>query len=475
MLNYYNAHSIHIYGWVFTFEDRESVFDKNTEWINNSGWKLRINDFRNDIDFFGRQQYFSMDMNQVFKTRSMGICKVYDYPLNSQDNNIYKIILPEKKVYELSVDSIELHLYSYGVGILFFRCLNGNADYSIEDIKKINDYGRRTAIPFIPTNKKIPYVGGDRKKGYILCAEQLIFYVNNKKTEYSFRKCIVQGRGIENRADFPYKLLRGESECNFHQKDKKNNKEKISPVSDDRMQLISLVRNSGLSELIKFNTLDDKELHAIIYVDSSDSTCQDDEMCLELLKRAVYPRWRKTGTIHAVTDYSMFCLTAGVEETDINASVIKPFVTQFPYMLSVVLAQRVVMDILSKKAGEIADNMNNKFANKPHFRIKSDLQKQINLLQCSYVRFCNQIMISEITPQQQGQEIYQLLQKHHRIEEKNTLLQSQLQELYNLFTSSKGFVHSLWANRLAVIAIILAIPAVLQLIVQLFIWIKNCL
>lgn len=449
MLNYYNANSIHIYGWVFTYEDRKALFDQNLEWKNNSGWKLRQNDITKDIDFFGRHQYFSMDMNQIFENESMGICKIYDYPLNSQDNNVYQIFLPENKVYELTIDSIELHLYSYGVGILFLRCLNMNSEYKLEDIKIINDYGRRTAIPFVPADANNPDVLGDRKEGFIICAEKLILRVNNKSMVTNFRESIVQNKAIEKRAEFPFELLKGESDFDFQ--------DNIFTVSDDRMQLISLIRNSRLSELIKTNILDDEELHAIVYVDPSDSTCQDDEMCAELLKRAVYPRWRKYGTIHAVTDFSMFCLTTGIEKTYINASVIKPVVTQFPYLLSVVLAQRVAMDILSKKAGEIADKINKKFAKNSFFKVKFAIPREINLLQCSYVRFCNQIMISEITPQEQGQEIYQLLQKNHRIEEKNTLLQSQLQELYNLITSTRDTVYALWANILAVVLAVLSI------------------
>ena len=71
--------------------------------------------------------------------------------------------LEYKKTYNLTIDAIELHVYKYGMGILFLRTLNMDKDTTLADIKRINDKGRSISLPFLPDD-------GD---GYILCAESL--------------------------------------------------------------------------------------------------------------------------------------------------------------------------------------------------------------------------------------------------------------------------------------------------------------
>ena len=65
-------------------------------------------------------------------------------------------------LYLLPIQSVELHVYRHGVGILFIQMSNN--DYpSLQDIKKINDYGRRISMPFIP----------DTLEKDMLCADEI--------------------------------------------------------------------------------------------------------------------------------------------------------------------------------------------------------------------------------------------------------------------------------------------------------------
>ena len=158
----FSAKSLHIFGWAF------QVSKKNTSWekcnagfkksLENSGWipkNFRVVDEHGEInrDAFMLKQYLSEEAERIFfePKAENAICKIYEYPM--KDDSFYYHIQKGKAVYELPIEAIELHVYNCGVGILFFKVLN--CDYcDLADIKRINDYGRRINVAYIPKTEK---------------------------------------------------------------------------------------------------------------------------------------------------------------------------------------------------------------------------------------------------------------------------------------------------------------------------------
>ncbi len=141
----------------------------------------------------------------------------------------------------------------------------------------------------------------------------------------------------------------------------------------------------------------------------------------ELLKRSVYDRWIDWGTIHGVTHHSLICLTSAYE--GIINSVINPFLTQYVQIAVLTVVQRAVILLLSDEAAEVA----NGFAGEDV--ITQEEIKSIERLQARYVTAQNQLLLSEVTAQEQGVEIYEMLQEQLYIKKNMDDLHSEIGNL----------------------------------------------
>lgn len=433
------AKSIHTFACPFQFK---AEFAKQLlEKLQQKGWCQKNLDFmvkkqasQDAIDCFMRCQYFSQSARDIFINQEMNICHVYEYPFDARKQYQYYVKKEEKEFY-LPIDEIELHIYSHGVGILFIRALNGN--YNVSDIKKINDYGRRTCIPYLAD-----------KDSFLLCADELgIIIDKNIHNTVKFRKMIDQYlegtlseyQQLTRQAQFLYDLLN----CNLEHN--QINDIEVNLLSDDRMFVCTIIRDTQLSKAIENKEYDEKELYPILFMDAKGATCQDKNMREQLYADAVYPRWLDWGTIYNATSYSLCCITTEYE--GINASVIRPFIIEYSYFVSLVLAQRIGIMAFADRAANIVAKIGEGRLKKKHYDEIIDLQKQ-------YIKFKNQILIMEVSTQEQGIEIYHLLQNQMLIKEEQEILNDQLQGLYEISNISMGNRFTRYGLVLAAIAIL---------------------
>lgn len=449
MSRYWKARSIHIFAWPFWFNEKTDF----SKLVEKKGWKRKNLDCRrveNDKeyfkDIFQTRQYLSESAKNIFLDEKNKVCTVLEYPFEEVENYKYCIELPEGKKYELDIESIELHIYSYGVGIMFFRTLNMEKTSTVEDIKRINDFGRRIALPFIP----------DEKDGTILCAESIGIVADHVRCITSFRERIesfydegvcINSEELLKTADF----LECTLNCNLDQSGQ--NDIDVKPTTDDRMFLYAMIRDNDLSEEITKKELSEEKLYSIIFVDSNDATCQSEDMRKELMKKACYTRWEDYGTLYAVTNYSFICITT--KDSGVDSAVVKPFYVEYPYVMSLVLAQKTTIMQFSVMVEVLAEEMRKK---KCGLIGKKKANKLIDI-QEKYISYKNRMMILEISCQEQGIELYRLMQKQLQIETEKNILDEQLQGLYDVVNINNETRANRYAFILSIIAIVISVIA----------------
>lgn len=437
----YKAKSIHIFAWPFYLDiDKENDF-KLSDIVDNlteeHNWKKAENDLNNADDYM-LKQYMSNSAREIFTPKQKSrpskekelICvrlkkkniDAYDYTIIKEQYNLHV---------DLKITGIELHLYRYGFGILFIRVVNPESD--LAKIQLINDFGRRIELPLYVSNHE----------DFSLCADE----IGIKEVDSTLR--------LENGKIAPFlkKLI-------VH--DPKAFPWEITGTADDRMFLMCLVRNDELSNQLhklyddsSANSKDksdlEKQIYSIIFADTEDPTCQNQKMRRQLLENAIDPRWTDYGTLHAATNTTLFCITGEDNElkNNLNDKVVKPFIVEYMYLLSLVIAQRLGIGLYSIKAGEKVIGADEKGL------MKTKQTKQLVNLQEQYVAFENQMMILKFTTQDQGIELYDILQKQLQVKDEQSLLDDQLESLYEITNVSSDKELQLLAAILAALAIVI--------------------
>lgn len=475
------AKSIHIFAFPFFLNDKKSEKTFKNEIIKagweeiNPDWRKCVNNKELLMEYYMLEQYLSNSAENIYMNEQTKACRIYKNPLFSTDEFKY-VIKKDDKCYELDVHAIELHVYDYGVGILFFKLLNMDESLSVNDIKKINDYGRRISMPFLPAGKN----------GFTLCADSLGIKSNrcslvtnyrensNLLYEKESQKCTKSNKEIINELLHPAKFIENVLNGNFY--DNKSNtinivtatdilKKDTIPVmtmTDDRMFVMTLIRDEELSLKLSKQDTRGKEkfkdkLYSVIFIDNDDATCQNEVMRNELLDKAVYARWENWGTLFAATGYSFVCITTN--NAGVNSSVVRPFYLEYIYFVSLVLAQRLSIIKFSFDTEILAKKMifNRGF----HRLIPKSVSYKLVDLQERYVSFVNRMLILECSCQEQGVEMYRLLQKQLMVDEEKKILDEQLHSMYEAVNTSNGTQMGWWGLVWACASVVLAIAAML--------------
>ncbi len=469
--------SIHIFAWPFRFD----VTPKE-----HLGTRWKVKDMTT-LEHYMLQQYLSGGAREIFIDSKSKVCEIFSYSERELSKMKYYIRV-SNIIFELPISSIELHIYNHGVGILFIQLQNKKYN-TIEEIKLINDLGRRISLPYIP----------DTKDGNIICAEEVGIIWGEERYITNYRELIKEAdlcrkkqeiveklRELEKQldrveSDRVYKEIKQEiKKINEEIKESNNNLKNIENkfmqpaeflkrilwgdpkntecgkniveckgFDDERMFTYCIIRNSELSKFIedtKEDLLLNKEklekLYTIIYVDKDDATCQNRDMQKKLMERALYMRWSNWGTLYGITNYSFICITT--DEEGVNASVVKPVILEYAYMISLVLAQRLGITLFSEEAGSVVTGVEQKGT------IKSRKIKNLINLQEKYITFKNQLLLLEVTKQEQGIELYHLMQKQILVDEVQIVLDEQLERLYEVVNVSNGnkiSVKGIWLAR----------------------------
>lgn len=445
------THSYHIFMFPFSMKNEWTQSDIS-QMLQKAGWE-RKQFFYKEGDYasnFSEQGYFyDFSSGAMFDDDSSRNRTVttYRYPLRGNDTYTIRINKAgNKKTYTLQLEKIELNLYDDKAAILSFHLCN--KQYSnIQDILYINDYGRRIYPQFLAREDGGTRIDLQKTKNIFLADSISLNLASHPPVEDDFS-------AYTRESIPPYQLPRyikallpdAMHDCRW--------------LLDDRMYVISYFSNEFFSKKMKYAASFDGKLlehgaapwwwYQYVFVDNDGPTCQDEEMMRQLLKKSTYTRWSGYGTLFGVSRYSFVALI-GYD----CIGLLGHMKTMYFRMASLVLAQRVLSLYYSREISEISKELDEqKLSNK-------DLRTRVNALNRDYLRFVNNIYFREVTPQDQGIELYDMMQEQMNIKRDEEGLSTEVEQLYHYVTMNNDEQRNEEAEKLSLIATLFLVPTLI--------------
>lgn len=418
----------------------------NADYWENFSYEPRIDD--DGFCTYGEYNYFYdftrdvLNLNSEYEGvnvkqyRHKGVSDASRYHINAKGN-----------AYTLQLEEVVLNLYENGVGVLSLFLQNyDHADK--KDIFLINDFGRR----IYPQ-----YLGGDKPHTASPKDNFLVQKISLTQVRTWLGSSIIEDfshyDSLYNLRDEPFVIPKhllaflGED---FHAKhpNLQRGEAFISPMIDDRMFTICIYYNQAfINQLAKRPTeqeineeqkadeyayLHDKAWYQFIFVDGGSPSCHSPEMIREHLKKATYDRWlipctneadNSWGQVFGVSRYSFVAVAA---PGGFNEFVIRKHIShQYFQLVLLSLVQRAFVINFSGEVARISQRLSSD---------RSLLDKEtsaISQLYLLYIKFVNRIFFREITPQEQGIELYGMLQDRMRLRDDVKDLGAEIGELSN--------------------------------------------
>lgn len=422
-----------------------------------SVWKRTGFDVNSRLKYNEANYFYDFVRDILYDRRAPASCSqpgdedafLAHFEYNLAPDTQHYIIKPPDKEYRLLIDSIILHLYSTGVGVLSFHLNNRNSEQKEpEDILRINQYGRRLYPPYFGIPGDMIGTAGQFLPGGFMEGLEMV-----KNSELSqeigitgeasedFMKYAASGnfgRGIFNLPAFISRLFRGVPLTTETCDHMDGLKIKISPVMDDRMFVVCWYGNDHLTNELesqwKKNIIDTNVInedlpdrldwfYKYLFVDAYSRTCRNTLMAKDLLRKHTNDRWLDYGAFFGVSRYSFVCLTPELTTLRKNdaAFLVNHMQTMYYKLVELCLVQRACILKFSDEVTDISGliRVNEK-----------KLPDKVGSLYKQYIRFVNKIYFREVTAQEQGIELYDLLQKHMKLNEQVKDLDAEISELH---------------------------------------------
>lgn len=471
-----------------SFEEFVSLFENNVNWesvcmpdeyhiTDNS----RLVDKNDAILFYKEYQYFHPYARRALYGFSDDIVKNFSFRPHDIRNSAHYYIersvgANKKNRYDLLINGIKLKIYNTGIALFILECENhGEGVFidngtetvlnqrSLEAVKCINDFGRRISLPYLPTPPNY----------FSLTADRLILDANGVGTfEADFRgfaekisktENIAESLSLTHFCDFIKKILVfGRDDIRFTSKlnEKEKNAYYIYPALDDRMFVACHIMDSSVIKQFaergddgKLKCLTDealsKSLCEMIAIDPPENCCiYDPDMRKKYLEDHMYLRWihEKWGTLTTYTNQSLINLTT----TDCPFHLTDSFLTQYVQLCCLVLVQRASIINFQRQSSAVSAHIQERGR-----QIRLSTVSEIMKLQERFVAFQNQLSFTEVTPQDQGIEIYDKLMEMAFVEKEITSLKEQLACLSDAANTSLDYNFNKYA-------LIFAIPTVIS-------------
>ncbi len=414
------TYSYHIFSFPFKWSVASSenlTFSEQTDmgrihFRDGSYWRRQIAGQSEDEKkaLYNEKNYYYKFVHDILYddgNDDTGLIRHFERVETQEMGNVQYIIKIKNRpeAYVLDVEAMNINLYATGVGCLTIHLRNTNpAQREPQDILNINQFGRRIMPPFIADiegrNELSEYIGIDRLLSTDGFREDFTEYTPDDYWKHSPMLDRLIGELADNVS--------------------------VEPAVDDRMYVMSWYKNDELS---KDFTKDIDAYHKAagnfsqfwyryIFVDSFTVSCQDENMRTELLKKSSYVRWQRWSSLYGISRYSFVYLT----NSGAPQYLLDNFETMYARMTELVLVQRASMLRFSGEVTKLSRMLDSA-------DIKA-ISKHISSLYREYIRFINQIYFREVSAQDQGIEIYAMLQEALRLPEYVKDLDAEIGELH---------------------------------------------
>ncbi len=462
------AYSYHAFLFPFEWKcrhDKEDLFEKKTsislfvDWLKGSpDWKPKKFQKEGELQAKTLAEYNEMAYFHDFVHHALyddgsetSFLRHYEYAL-AYPAKYCIYVSGRSEPYELEIDAVLLHVYSTGVGVLSFHLSNRlQSQSSPGDILRINQFGRRIYPPFFGLPEDLfgrpeMFLYDNWREGLRLAKslelpEELRIKTASGFIAQKFDDDLPPKRGVLPpliRGLLPPKLLE---------------KVEISPVLDDRMFVLCWYGNPEVMRVLQGKALR-RELrypyeysnwwYSFIFVDkdSNGPGCSNESMLEQLISEHTNARWVESGTLYGASRYSFVMLTG-----ELNF-LLPHWQTMYYKLAELCLVQRACLLRFSDEITEIS-------------RLSTgdkSLAQKVNSLYRSYIQFVNKIYFREVTPQEQGIELYGMLQNHMRLEKDVKELSREMQELNQYVMQVEEEKRNRHLQQLTILATIFLIP-----------------
>jgi Mg2+ and Co2+ transporter CorA len=369
--------------------------------LEKEGWGYRKFDITKSCEAYNEYYYFHEFVQRALYNES-------DHVDNNDPSAYYEKSEYEGQLFEftiknrnnpltLIIDGVSLRTFETGVGILSIN-LKNIEHRNFEDVLLINDFGRRLYPQFLakPTNGN-----------YADEAQNVFYPLTVKFGSMPKEKFSISAINKINLPEYITNLISPE-----------NKSLDIKPLLDDRMFVISHVMDNDISENMKKDYKKDLLWYKYVFADSYSLNCQNDVMRKSLIEQSTYDRWSDYGTLYGITRYSFVCLS---DNSDFSYDVINQHIRRHYFqMMSLVLAVRASIIHFSDKVTNISTIASEK-----------KLSDEVSRFYKMYIQFVNRIYFREISPQEQGIELYTKALEIMQIEKNIKDLDQEIAELFH--------------------------------------------
>jgi len=379
----------------------EQISLKNIDYALYSNWERSVeptSKFDSDVIYNERNYFYEFVHDALYDSGDENSLVRHFERKETKEGDVSYVINCGGKVYELKVYAININLYSTGVGMLSFY-LNNEKYPDPSDVLMINQVGRRVFPPFIASVEdrgilanSIEIKGLQGKiTGYI---EDFSRYTNKTKNNMPASFLVDMIHEVAKNID-------------------------VKPVVDDRMFLQCWYKNDEWTNAFKNDYesfLNSNPWYEFVFVDKlNDISCKNKDMQYKLIKEATYERWQENGSLYGISRYSMMYTTS----MECPKFLLDNFETMYARMAELILVQKASVLRFSAEVTNISK-----------MDVEKDFSEKVSSLYKEYIRFVNQIHFREVSAQDQGIELYQMLYGVMNIGEHVSKLDEEISELH---------------------------------------------
>ncbi|MCB0782570.1 MAG: hypothetical protein KDC03_24025, partial [Flavobacteriales bacterium] len=331
--------------------------------------------------------------------------------------------------HELELEEITLTLYESGVGVLGFH-LNNRDTEDREAILDINDFGRRLWPPFQANGAD--RLGATRKN---MLAEHITIQRHATEEVTDLAKERFEHEHLDPTSGPEHWMkFRPDHVHYFLERAFGPNVDRI-PAVDDRMFTLCWYGNAEAIHGLKdypvfqgdpagawrgFNGDPAHWWYRFVFVDNRSAGIGNRGMLHRLNAEHSYPRFIEDGSVIGMSRYSFVLLSDrgsfGTEHLRVHTQ------TVYFQIVQLCLAQRASVLRFSEEATDIAKLGTS--------RERGRLAERLTELKTRYISFVNRIWFREVSPQEQGIELYEMLQAHMDLEKHVKDLNNEIEQLH---------------------------------------------
>lgn len=484
-------YSYHIFLFPFKWETNtnNAVSDNQVDYFNNllieSGvWNRRKFDLNtyvsyNEYNYFYRQVrsiiYDKSDVliednncsnisSDTLDTSEFNDAKklIFHYEYDISNIKMRYCIENRDKTYKLDIDKIILNVYKTGTAVLSFH-LENNEYENPNDVLMINDLGRRLFPPFFLESDFSEYkLGGLADRIWLEKLDSTSVNMQEDYSRYNDPKYYEKGPfRIPNFIEylFPNINLTTYSRDLFIQDNSKADIY-IDTILDDRMFVISYLKNDDYANSIKeeeeynvYNKTYKDFIYKYIFVDSDNITVQCEDMQKKLLRDSLYERWKGYSTLWGVSRYSFI----GLVNSGAPSYLLTHLQTMYYRMIELSLVQRSSILNFSEEVACLSSEIVPNLSKKSKKDVKKSVGKARDLYN-KFLQFKTLMCFAEVSPQEQGIEMYHLIQDRLNIPTELNILEGKMNDLHNYSNLIQQNVGNGIVENLTYIMLYLAVP-----------------